>query len=156
MYRTFKLLFLLNIYFYALPVGAVVTIREVSTLSFGMLEIPASGSTVITIDYDSGLTSGTATLVHNSTSRGQYLLSSDMASETVTLDIQNISTGASSLRLENFKGRYNGQVIDHFPTSALSVPQSGALLNLGASLTFSSALSEQSYPINFDIVVNYE
>lgn len=138
------------------PALSAVTLAEITQLSFGIVEIPSSGSNNITIDYDNGTAMGTGILVHDSTARGQYLLSSTEASELVTLDIQNVSTDSSALNLTNFKGRYNGQVITNFPVSNLSIPRTGALLSLGATLVFTNSVTEKPYSLNYDIVINYE
>lgn len=135
---------------------AAVTVIETSQLSFGMLEIPVSGVADITIDQDSGMATGSGLLLQGSSSRGQYLLSSTESSGVMTIDIQNVSTGSSALTLSQFKGRYGNQPINNFPASSLAAPNTGTTLNVGAKLTYSSAVLEQSYNMHFDIVVNYE
>jgi len=135
---------------------SAVTIVEITPLSFGMLQLPSSGSNNITIDYDSGASTGTATVIHDNATRGQYMFENSDSEGLMTIDIQNINTGSSAITLTDFKGRYKGQVINSFPVSGLSIPKARAILNLGATLTFTSAVAEDAYVMGFDIVVNYE
>lgn len=147
-------LFLLG--FFPLSSPAAISITETAQLSFGLLEIPLSGTVDITIDQESGLASGSGIIIHDTASRGQYLLSATEGNGVFSLDIHNITTGSPALTLSQFKGHYGSQVISSFPSGTLAAPGSGTTLNLGAKLTYSAAVLEQSYNMYFDIVVNYE
>jgi hypothetical protein len=149
-------LFIIITFFFASPSYATVTINEDASLSFGTLEIPNSTKNII-IDRDGGMPTGTATLlIDNTTSRGEYTLTGSDFHPSISIDIQNVSTGSPELTLNNFKGKYGAVNIDSFPVGGLTLPGLGTTLYLGATLEFTSQVNVQSYNMSFDLVVNYE
>jgi hypothetical protein len=150
-----RLFFIISI-FLAYPSYATITLTEDTALSFGLLEIPNATKNII-IDRDGGMPTGTANiLIDNSTSRGVYTLTGSDAHPSISIDIQNISTGSSELTLNNFKGKYGAVNIDSFPVGGLTLPGTGTILYLGATLEFTSQVNSQTYNMSFDLVVNYE
>lgn len=136
--------------------SATVTISEITPLSFGVLEIP-SGTTSITINANGSAPSGNANMISNTSSRAQFNVTGNKRNQEVTLDIQNINTGSSALTLSKFKAIFGSQVINNFPISNVSSPESnGTTLYLGATLTFNQNLQARFYNMSYDLVINYE
>jgi hypothetical protein len=156
MCRIFALCAMLLMLAFPLAVQASLTITELRPLSFGTLLLPG-GSRTITVDCNGGAPSGSAEIVGSDASRGEYMISGDQG-QSVTIDIDNISTGNGALTLtkNSFKGRYAGNAISSFPQSSLPDPAQGTPLYLGATLEVSSGLSEQSYHLYYDIIISYQ
>lgn len=134
---------------------ATITIAEIVPMSFGVLTIPVSSSYVIVSENGAAL-SGNAIVINDTSSRGQYTVTGTV-SQTISIDIQNISTGSSALTLDSFKGVLAGQAISSFPITTLSLPANvGQTLYLGARLQFTPAVTEQTYTMTFDLVINYD
>ena len=131
-----------------------VTISETTPLSFGTLYIPTS-STTISIS-ETGTIGGTATMFKDTSSNGIYQINGNGSNQSITIDIQNISTGNPALTLGSFRGNYGGRTINSFPSNNLPFPaNNGTTLDLGATLSFNQNVSEQTYAMTFNIVVTY-
>lgn len=130
-------------------------ITQNTQFTFGTLQKPASGSHTFTITT-TGTTSGTGTLLFGAVSAGSYQITrGSLGSSTITLDIQNVSTGSAAATLSNFTGRWRNTNISSFPRSGLTRPATGAgsTLLLGATLTYTSAVTPGSLTATFDIVL---
>lgn len=134
----------------------VTSFSTVTNLAFGSLQIPTT-SHYITIPSDGSTPTGNYIPIHNNFSNGQYLLIGDPATDnSLSLDIQNITTGSASLTLSNFTGIYDGTTITSFPVSGLTTPDNNGLtLYLGATLTYLNSIAEGSYSMSFTIVINF-
>lgn len=102
------------------------TITEVTPLTFGTLQKPASGSQTFTIRANGLGPTGTGTLLYGTTSRGEYTLRRTGVGggfTSVTIDIQNISSGDPNLTLSTFTGRYGLNPIASFPEAGLNPPR---------------------------------
>lgn len=130
------------------------TLSETNQLAFGALEIPAAGSVTATLSA-TGTYSGTAVRLYGTTSRGRYSITrGTLGTGTITLDIQNISTGNPNVTLSNFTGRWGATNIATFPRSGLARPAiAGTVLQLGATLTFNNSVSVTALTPSFDIVL---
>ena len=137
-----------------------ITITEITQLDFSKLDIPASGSQTIIINPSSGGYSGSGTVQSGSPARGEYkiILSGTGSSTSITIDIQNISSGSAQLTVDQFTGDYGGTFINSFPRSGLTKPVTspGTTLYLGATAQYSSGVSEGNLVPSFDIVVTLQ
>lgn len=126
-------------------------------MTFPMIGIPASGSTSLSINAISGATSGTGQIIRGAANRGVYALTAKgKGGVSISIDITGVSTSHPSLQLASFKGFYNGQSIDSFPSSTLPLPAASPAstpLYLGATVTASSTLPTGTYTTPFDITV---
>ena len=137
------------------------TITEVTQVKFGTLQKPSSGSQTFIVRADGTAPGGTGTLLYGTSARGQYTLKktgSGGGFTTVTIDIQNISTGNANVSLSAFTGVYGGTTISSFPKSGLAKPASGGgtTLYLGSTATYNSSVPTGSLTPSFDIVVTYQ
>lgn len=136
------------------------TISENVAFEFATLEKP-SGSKTYVIDASGGADSGTGTLLYGATARGSYKLKKSGGGggfTSVTIDIQNVSTGNANLTLTNFTGNYGGTAIASFPAAGLPKPASGGgtTLYLGATATYNGSVPIGALTPTFDIVVTYQ
>lgn len=137
------------------------TITENTTLAFGGLQKPGSGSETYTIPADGGSPTGTGTLLYGTPIRGKYTLKktgSGGGFTSITIDIQNVSTGNANVTLGSFTGDYNGSAVASFPATGLAKPATGAGTThyLGATATYNSSAPVGSLTPSFDIVVTYQ
>lgn len=131
------------------------SITENTQLDFGTLAKPAAGSETFTITT-SNTTSGTGTLLFGTSSRGSYQITRGaFSSSPVELDIQNVNTGSAALTLDGFTGSWGGTTINSFPASGLTAPNTGigTTLLLGATATYTSAITNGTLTPTFDIVL---
>ena len=140
---------------------ASVYITEIDRLNFALLEIPSGGSKHrIIIPASGGAHHGNGVVLMGMPRRGEYFITSPFDSDarrTISIDIQNISTGSPALKLRKFKGIYGSRNIESFPAWGLSNPgKGGKTLYLGASLVYKSAVEERVYHPSFDIIIIYE
>jgi hypothetical protein len=137
-----------------------VTITEVQQLKFATLAKPSSGSQAKTVPRDGSSPTGTGTILFGTWSRGQYTIKrgGSGSSSSCTIDIQNISSGNANLTIGTFLGNYNGSNVNSFPASGLARPATGAgtTLYLGATATYTSAVSIGTLTPSFDIVVTLQ
>jgi hypothetical protein len=138
-----------------------IRVSEISRMSWGMVAIPATGEKYIEISPVNQMMHGNATMMYGAPSRGAYKLSStgdqgQQRREAITIDIADVSTGSSSLKLDNFRGMYSSMMIEHFPSPTLPLPArapGGTSLYLGARATVNSAVQPGAYAPTFDIDV---
>ncbi|NDF13128.1 MAG: DUF4402 domain-containing protein [Proteobacteria bacterium] len=140
------------------PVTAAATcqsviISEVQRMDFATLETSSSPKD-ITVNYDGSGYTGSGVVLIGSPSRGGYQLVGDPTC-TVSLDIENISTGSANVTLDSFKGSYQNLTINSFPSSVLPAPGAGSVLYLGAKMTYQNVPEGPISP-TFDLVVNYQ
>lgn len=139
----------------AAPVARAQALTQNAQLAFGPLQKPSSGSQTFTIST-AGATSGTGTRLYGTSSAGSYNITrGSLGRGTITLDIQNISTGSAAVTLGSFTGKWGNTTVASFPTSGLARPGGGGgtTLLLGATLTYTSAVSTGSLSPTFDIVL---
>ncbi len=139
------------------PAFATITITPVANMDFAMPEVPASPSSNLILPADGGMVTGTGTIIDGIPHRGQVNLFSTAGVSTISIDIQNISTGSGAVTLSNFTGIYDGIPISSFPQGALPLPSAGKTLYLGATLTYTNAVTD-GLTLNptFDLIVIYE
>lgn len=139
----------------AAPVAHAQALTQNTQLAFGALQKPSSGSQTFTVTR-TGSTSGTGTKLYGTTAAGSYTITrGSLPSGTITIDIQNASTGSAAVTLGSFTGKWANTNIASFPKSGLSRPNrgTGTVLLLGATLTYTSAVSTGSLSPTFDIVL---
>lgn len=139
----------------ASPVAHAQALTQNTQLVFGALQKPSSGSQTFTVST-AGATSGTGTRLYGTSSAGSYNITrGSLGNGTITLNIQNISTGSAAVTLGSFTGKWGNTTVASFPTSGLTRPGGGAgtVLLLGATLTYTSAVSAGSLSPTFDIVL---
>lgn len=139
------------------PAYATITITPVSDIDFAKPEVPSSPSSNLILPADGGNMTGTGTVIDGIPHRGQVNLFSTGGTSTISVDIQNISTGSGAVTLTNFTGIYDGIPISSFPQGALPLPGTGKTLYLGATLTYTNAVTD-GLTLNptFDLIVIYE
>ena len=157
--RWFAALFLYSAFWSCAPVFAAtsITISETQALSFPMIGLPSSGTTNLTVSPLNSSTSGSGQIISGTASRGAYSLSAKgSGGVSISLSIDGVSTGNAGLTLGSFRGLYNGQSIDSFPSSTLPLPAShpaSTPLYVGATVTANSSVAAGAYTGGFDITV---
>lgn len=138
----------------AAPVAHAQALTQNTQLAFGALQKPSSGSKTFTVTR-TGATSGTGTKLYGTTTAGSYRITrGSLPTGTVTIDIQNASTGSAAVTLGTFTGKWGNTNIASFPRSGLTRPTvAGTILLIGATLTYTSAVSTGSLSPTFDIVL---
>ncbi|HAX92303.1 MAG TPA: hypothetical protein DCY07_08930 [Rhodospirillaceae bacterium] len=133
-----------------------ITIQETQSLTFPTIGLPSAGTTNLTISPLNSSTSGTATILSGTASRGTYTLTAKgKGGISISIDITGITTGNAGLTLSAFRGFYRSQTISSFPSSTLPLPavSPGTPLYLGATVTADSTVPAGSYTGSFDITV---
>lgn len=134
-----------------------ITISETQSLTFPTVGIPSGGTANLAISPLNSLTSGSGQIISGMASRGAYPLSSQgEGGLSISIDISGIDTGNAGLTLDNFRGFYNGQMINSFPSSTLPLPStqpSSTPLYLGATVTANASVSAGNYAGSFTITV---
>jgi hypothetical protein len=133
----------------------IFSIAENSRLTFGTLQIPASGNETFRIFSNTGATTGTGTLLYGSPARAAYTIacvSSCAGSWTATISIANVTSGNGSVVLGNFRGTLPGytDAVPPFSVSSASFP---ITLYLGLQIAYSATVPAGPVAPAFDLVV---
>ena len=139
----------------SLPLPFTVKITEVQRMNWGTIAIPPSGTQYLDLSPINQSVTGTGTVLFGSPQRGIYKLSgSGDGSASITIDIANVSSGSSSLKLDHFQGVYSSIYIKGFPSPTLPAPtrmSNATMLYVGARATIASAMTTNSLLPTFDI-----
>ncbi|MDD5586227.1 MAG: DUF4402 domain-containing protein [Alphaproteobacteria bacterium] len=158
-YCLFVLALVLAGFAYSRAMADSININEIQTLTFPTLGLPSGGGSVnLSISPLNSSTSGTAQILRGSASRGQYALSlvQDGSPISISIDISGVNSGGAGLTLDNFRGFYNSQTIDSFPSSTLALPAvspASTPLYIGARITANSTVTPGAYNGGFTITV---
>lgn len=150
--------------FAACQANDTATATEVRKLAIGVLQIPASGSETCIVAGTSGANScsgaSTGTKIYGTIASGRYQLVRDNTEGTtactITIDVQNISSGNANVTLGNVTGTYAGTaLVGSPPWSGLARPATGRTLYLGMTATYDNNVPVGTLAPSFDIVVTY-
>ncbi len=135
-----------------------VTITEAQTLTFPKIGVPSQGSVNLSISPLNSSISGTAQIISGSANRGQYNLSLSPGGNptSISIDITGINSGNAGLTLNNFRGYYQSQTVNSFPSPTLPLPAKSPAttpLYLGATLTANPTVPTGNHTANFSITV---
>lgn len=138
-----------------------VSISVAQNLSFPTIAIPQSGTTALAVSALNSSTSGTATVLFGTASRGEYDLSVNHGGSAISasVDITNVSVSNPNVTLTNFTGFYNNTTISSFPSPTLPLPSqspSFTPLYLGATIGASPSVTPGSYTASFTITVTIQ
>lgn len=132
------------------------TITQSTQLNFATLTKPSSGSQNLTVSTSNGV-SGTGTVLIGTPVAGVYQITrGSLGNSTITLDIQNISSGSAYVTLSAFTGLWGNTTLNSFPASGLTRPRGGAgtTLKVGATVTYTSSVPAGTVITpSFDIVL---
>lgn len=150
--------------FAACQANDTATATEVRKLAIEVLQVPPSGSQTCVVAGTSGANScsgaSTGTKIYGTIASGRYQLVRDNTEGTtactITIDVQNISSGNANVTLGSITGTYAGTALSGSPPwSGLARPGAGRTLYLGATATYNSSVPVGTLAPSFDIVVTY-
>ena len=138
-----------------------VSITVAQNLNFPAVAIPQSGSAALTVSALNSSTSGTATVLYGTASRGQYNLSVNHSGSAISasVNITGVSVSNPNVTLTSFTGFYNNTVISSFPSPTLPLPATSPAttpLYLGATVSATPAVTPGSYTANFTITITIQ
>lgn len=134
-----------------------ITISESQTLTFPTIGLTGSGTTSLSVSPLNSSTSGNGQIIAGAASRGTYPLSAEGdGGVSISIDISGVTTGNPALTLSDFKGFYNGQVIENFPSPTLPLPAAhpaSTPLYIGATVAAGAGVPTGTHQGSFTITV---
>ncbi len=138
-----------------------ISISVAQNLNFPTIAIPQTGTVYLAVSPLNSSTSGIATVLYGTASRGQYNLSTDQSGTAVSasVDIINVSVSDPNVTLASFTGFYRGTPIGEFPSPTLPLPEVSpgyTPLYVGATITANPAVTPGICTASFVIRVTVQ